>query len=140
MTMNATRTTLRQALPRWQRGIVRAVLLMGALAGMTLGSAAHAQIAFRSSSSAFISGGAAIPALRAAAAGGPPMTIVGESRMPASDDAITTATTATIVPPAGMQNKDVILPFVNAMVASCTSITNTTSAGQPWGWSAGASG
>ncbi len=68
--MNATRTTLRQALPCWQRGIVRAVLLMGALAGMTLVSAAHAQIAFRSSSSASISGGAAIPALRAAAAGG----------------------------------------------------------------------
>jgi len=40
MTMNATRTTLRQALPRWQRGTVRAVLLMGALAGITLGSAA----------------------------------------------------------------------------------------------------
>ena len=63
------------------------------------------------------------------------MTIVGESRMPASDDAITTATTATIVPPAGMQNKDVILLFVNAMVASPTSITNTVSGGQTWGWS-----
>src|SRR5438552_4641036 len=115
--------------------MVRAVQLMGALAGMTLVSTAHAQIAFRSSSSAFISGGAAIPALRAAAAGGPPITIVGESRMPASDDAITTATTATIVPPAGMQNKDVILLFVNAMVASGTSISNTVSGGQTWGWS-----
>src|SRR5205809_189762 len=61
MTMNATRTTLRQALPRWQRGIVRAVLLMGALAGMALVSAAHAQIAFRSSSSAFIAGGGGTP-------------------------------------------------------------------------------
>jgi len=59
--MNATRTTLRQALPRWQRGIVRAVLLMGALAGMALVSAAHAQIAFRSSSSAFIAGGGGTP-------------------------------------------------------------------------------
>src|SRR2546422_1956224 len=57
MTMNATRTTLRQALPRWQRGIVRAVLLMGALAGMSLVSTTHAQIAFRSASSAFITGG-----------------------------------------------------------------------------------
>src|SRR3989442_683894 len=36
MTMNATRTTPKQALPRWQRGILRAVLLMGALVGMTL--------------------------------------------------------------------------------------------------------
>src|SRR6266480_1546913 len=134
--MNATRTTLRQALLCWQRRTLRAVLLMGALAGMTLASTAHAQIAFRSSSSAFISGGGSIPALRAAAAGGPPMTIVGESRMPASDDAITTATTATIVPPAGMQNKDVILLFVNARVASSTSITNTVSGGQTW-WSVG---
>ena len=120
--MNAMRTILRQALSCWQRGIVRAVLLMGALAGMTLASAAHAQIAFRSSSSAFITGGASIPALRAAAAGGPPMTIVGESRMPASDDSITKAASAAIVPPAGMQNKDVILLFVSAMVPSSTSI------------------
>ena len=37
MTMNPTRTTLRQALPRWQRGIVRAVLLLGALAGSLSG-------------------------------------------------------------------------------------------------------
>src|SRR5204863_3256379 len=133
--MNATRTTLRQALPCWQRRTVRAVLLMGALAGMTLVSAAHAQIAFRSSSSAFIpAGGPAIPTLRAAAAGGAPITIVGESRMPASDDAITTATSATIVPPAGMQNKDVILLFVNAMTSSSTNITNTVSGGQTWGW------
>jgi hypothetical protein len=138
MTMNTTRTTLRQALPRWQRGIVRAVLLMGALAGMTLGSTAHAQIAFRSSSFASIpGGGAAIPTLRAAIAGGPPMTIVGESRMPASDDAITTAASATIVPPPGMQNKDVILLFVSAMVPSSTSIANTVSGGQTWGWSIG---
>src|SRR3989449_3110117 len=61
MTMNATRTTLRQALPCWQRGIVRAVLLTGALAGMTLGSPAHAQIAFRSATSAFIAGGGGTP-------------------------------------------------------------------------------
>jgi len=110
---------------------------MGALAGMTLGSPAHAQIAFRSSTSASIPGGG-IPALRAAISGGPPITIVGESRMPASDDSVTTATTATIVPPAGMQNKDVILLFVNAMVASPTSITNSGGAGtggQTWGWS-----
>jgi len=59
--MNATRTTPRQALPRWQRGIVRAVLLMGALAGMTLGSTAHAQIGFRSSSYASIPAGGGTP-------------------------------------------------------------------------------
>src|SRR3989442_6147325 len=61
MTMNATRTTLRQALSCWQRGIVRAVLLMGALAGMTLGSTAHAQIGFRSSSYASIPAGGGTP-------------------------------------------------------------------------------
>src|SRR5207244_13156784 len=83
MTMNATRTTLKQALPRRQRGILRAVLLTGALAGMTLASAAHAQIAFRTPSSAFISGGALTHAFVAAISGGPPITIVGESRMPA---------------------------------------------------------
>jgi len=59
--MNATRTTLRQALPCWQRRTVRAVLLMGALAGMTLGSTAQAQIAFRSATSAFIGGGGGTP-------------------------------------------------------------------------------
>jgi len=129
--MNATRTTLRQALPRWQRGIVRAVLLIGALGGMMLGSSAHAQIAFRSSSSAFISGGgASIPALRAAAAGGPPMTIVGESRMPASDDAVAPATSASITPPSGMQANDVILVFASAMVPSTQFFSNSTAAGQ----------
>src|SRR5882762_6193347 len=133
MAMNATRTTLRQALPRWQRGIVRAVLLMGALAGMTLGSAAHAQIAFRSSSSAFISGGGpAIQTLRAAAAGGAPITIVGQSRMPASDDAITTATSASITPPSGMQANDVVLVFISANVPNATTITNSATAGQTW--------
>src|SRR5712691_10662559 len=66
MAMNATRTTLRQALPCWQRGIVRAVLLIGALAGMTLGSTAHAQIAYRSSASAFTSGAPTTPAYRSA--------------------------------------------------------------------------
>src|SRR6267378_6175458 len=133
MTMNATRTTLRQALPRWQRGIVRAVLLMGALASMTLVSTAHAQIAFRSSSSAFTSaGGPMTPTLRAAASGGPPITIVGESRMPASDDAITTATSASITPPSGMQANDVVLAIVAANVPSATSILNSAAAGQTW--------
>jgi len=47
--MNATRT------------ILRALLLLGALAGMALGSAAHAQIAFRSATSAFIAGGGGTP-------------------------------------------------------------------------------
>ena len=59
--MNATRTTLRQALPCWQRGILRAVLLTGALAGMTLVSTAHAQIAFRNSTFASIPGGGGTP-------------------------------------------------------------------------------
>src|SRR5467141_4223008 len=42
--MNTTRTTLRQALWRWQRGFARALLLLGALAGMTFGSVAYGQI------------------------------------------------------------------------------------------------
>src|SRR3989449_5634578 len=61
MTMNATGPTLRKALPCGRRGIVRAVLLRGALAGMTLASTAHAQIAFRNSSSAFIAAGGGTP-------------------------------------------------------------------------------
>ena len=50
--MNATPTTLCDALWRGQRGIARGLLLAGALAGMTLGTVAHAQIAFRAASSA----------------------------------------------------------------------------------------
>src|SRR6266850_3955938 len=47
-----TPTTRREKLWRWQRRIARAVMLLGAFAGMTLGSVAHAQITFKSSSSA----------------------------------------------------------------------------------------
>jgi MSHA biogenesis protein MshQ len=50
--MNATLTSLIDMLWRWQRGLARALLLVGALAGMTLGTVAHAQVAFRSASSA----------------------------------------------------------------------------------------
>lgn len=49
--VNDTRTTLWEELWRWGRAITRALLLMGALAGMTLGAVAHAQVAFRSASS-----------------------------------------------------------------------------------------
>src|SRR5882724_8908682 len=63
-----TPTTRREKLWRLERGVARAVLLMGALAGMTPASTAHAQIAFRSSSSAFITGGGTpvAPTLRSA--------------------------------------------------------------------------
>src|SRR2546426_2138541 len=63
-----TPTTRREKLWRLERGVARAVLLMGALAGMTLVSAAHAQIAFRSATSAFITGGGTpvAPTLRSA--------------------------------------------------------------------------
>jgi len=50
--MNANRTALSDMPWRRQRGIGRALLLVGALAGMTLGTVAYAQIAFRSASSA----------------------------------------------------------------------------------------
>ena len=52
------------------------------------------------------------------------MTVVGESRMPASDDAITTATSASITPPSGMQAGDAVLVIVSANVPVATSITN----------------
>jgi hypothetical protein len=52
MVMNATRTTLIDVPWRWQRGIARALLLAGALAAMTSGTVAQAQIAFRAASSA----------------------------------------------------------------------------------------
>jgi hypothetical protein len=55
--------SVRPAARRWQRGIARALLLAGALAGMTLGSVANAQIAFRSASSST----QPIPTFRAAA-------------------------------------------------------------------------
>ncbi len=50
--MNATRTTLSEVLWRWQRGIARALLLTGALAGMALGTVAYAQIVYKNASSA----------------------------------------------------------------------------------------
>jgi len=142
--VNATSTTRREKLWRLERGIARALLLLGAFAGMTLGSTAHAQVAFRSSTSATsASGTLAAPALRAAISGGMPITIVGEARMPATDDSVTTATcvagvcSATIVPPSGMQTKDVILVFANAMTSSSVNISNAGGAeagGQSW-WS-----
>jgi MSHA biogenesis protein MshQ len=66
--MNATRTTLSDVLWRWQRGITRAMLLIGVLAGMTLGAPAHAQIAYRAASQANSSGGQPAPAFQAAGA------------------------------------------------------------------------
>jgi MSHA biogenesis protein MshQ len=49
---NATLTILGDLLWRWRRRVARALLVMGALAGMTVGTVAHAQVAFRSASSA----------------------------------------------------------------------------------------
>jgi hypothetical protein len=117
----------------------KTLFLTSVAAVIALANVAHAQIAFRSSSSAFVSGGGpAIPTLRAAAAGGPPITIVGDSSwVPASDNSFTTATSATIVPPPGMQNKDVVLVFVNARVSLSSSITSgaagsAAAGGQTW--------
>jgi hypothetical protein len=113
---------------------IKALLLAIAAAVLTFVGTAHAQLSFRSSSSAFTSSGPSIPALRAAAAGGAPMTIVGQSRAPASDDAVTTATSASIVPPSGMQANDLVLVFISAMVPSTTPISYTSNpmAGQTW--------
>src|SRR3989442_9570998 len=60
------------------------------------------------------------------------MTVVGESWVPASDDAITTATSELITPPSGMQANDLIVVMVSAMVPSTTSITTSAAAGQLW--------
>ena len=67
MAMNPTRTTLGQALSRWQRGIARAVLLTGALAGMAVllaPLAAQAQIAFRNAAFSWRKLNARIPRRR----------------------------------------------------------------------------
>src|SRR4051812_14581241 len=113
-----------------KRTLLRTLLFLGALAGMAVGSA-DAQIAFRSSSSAFISGGgAAIPTLRAASRAGVAPTIIGTSRAPASDDAVGTATGASITPPAGMQAGDLIIIWVTANIPSATTFTNTNTGGQ----------
>jgi hypothetical protein len=45
-----------EGLSRWRRGIARALLLIGALAGITLGAPAYAQIAFRSAQSSAATG------------------------------------------------------------------------------------
>jgi hypothetical protein len=109
-------------------------LWIAALALLTLVSTAQAQIAFRSSSSASTNGPPPTPAFRAAARQGVPLTIVGESRVPAADDSVATATSASITPPSGMQANDLVLVWVTANVSSATTLPLTPPAtgGQTW--------
>lgn len=66
--VNATRTTLWEELWSWERAIARALLLVGALAGMTLGTVAHAQIVARIPAQSAGQVAAPAPAFQAAGA------------------------------------------------------------------------
>ncbi len=129
--MNATRTTLRDVLWRWRRGIARAMLLLAALAGMTLGAVAHAQVAFEAAS--FYAPPA--PVFRAAAQAGvvPGITFVGEARMPTTADTGAIAINATITPPGGMAANDFVVVYVAVRDAgTAVTITNGITGGQTW--------
>ncbi len=122
--MNVTRTTLRVALWRWQRAIGRALLLMGALAGMTVGAVAHAQVAFRSASSATHP----VPTFRAANSGtavvpAPVPTFVNAGAVAANAAAITPAL------PAGIAVDDLLLLFLET---SNQAITIANQSGGVW--------
>jgi MSHA biogenesis protein MshQ len=89
---------------RWQCGIARALLLLGAFAGMTLGTAALAQITFKGSSSATALGAPSAPFASAGATG--KITFVGAGAVAASTGAITPALPANIAP------DDILLLFL----------------------------
>jgi hypothetical protein len=118
--------SVRPAARRWQRGIARALLLAGALAGMTLGTVAHAQIVARTPAQ---SAGQAAPlaptfksfvaTLAAAATGGADPTVTLPAH--AADDILLLATivrsnTATVATPAGWTQ--IGSPTVRAAVAT----------------------
>ena len=122
--INATRSTLRQALRRWGRGIAGALLCMGTLAGMTLGTVAHAQVAFRSASSATHP----VPTFRAANSGtavvpAPVPAYVAAGAVAANAGAITPAL------PAGIAVDDILLLFLET---SNQAITIANQSGGTW--------
>jgi hypothetical protein len=130
--MNTTRTTPRQALSRWQRGIAPALLLLGALAGMTLGSVAYAQITFRNASSATALVAPADPVASPGTTS--TITYVGEARQPLIDNVSTNASTVAITPPSSiMAADDFVVVYVAAeAAASAITITNAAATGQAW--------
>jgi hypothetical protein len=134
--MNATQTTLSNAPGRWQRGIVRALLLMGAFADMTFGGVAYAQITFKDKSSA-----AALQALAAPIASPgttSTITFVGEARMPTVNDSGATANNVTITPPGGMAADDLVVVYVavrdnsTAQTINGVGIGGGNTGGQTW--------
>src|SRR5229473_6651810 len=107
--MSTTRTTLRQALWRLERGnIAPALLLLGALAGMTFCSVVDAQVAFRSASSATQSA----PTFRAAASAGIPASTTIAFRAAASAGVASGVTTLTITKPTGTVQNDVMITSI----------------------------
>lgn len=123
--MNATLTNLSDVLRRWRRGITRAVLLAGALAGMTLGTVAHAQIVARTPAQSASQAAPPAPtfksfsAIAAAATGGADPTVTLPAH--AANDILLLATivrsnTATVATPAGWTQ--IGTPTVRSTVAT----------------------
>ena len=99
--VNATRTSRCELLWRWARGIARASLLMGTLVGVTLGTVAHAQIAFRSAASST----ALAPQFRSATSA----TLTTVAYRSASSGFLVGTGTLTVPRPAGMAVNDVLI-------------------------------
>src|SRR5216684_4119725 len=120
--MSTTRTILRQALWRLERGnIAPALLLLGALAGMTLCSVVDAQITFKSSSSATTLTAPTVPTASAGANG--KITFVSAGAVASSTGTITPAL------PANIANDDILLLFLET---ANQAITIPTPNGGTW--------
>ncbi|MEK6208761.1 MAG: DUF6701 domain-containing protein [Pseudomonadota bacterium] len=122
--VNASRTTLREKLWQQGRAIARPWLLVGALAGMTLGTVAYAQVAFRSAASAT----QPVPTFRAASSAtavvpAPVPTYVAAGAVAANAAAITPAL------PAGIAVDDILLLFLET---SNQAITIANQSGGTW--------
>lgn len=117
---NATRTIPREAPWRWGRGIGRAILFTGALAGMALGTVAHAQISFRNAASS----SALPPQFRAADSAVSAVLFVGAGAQVARE----TAGSITPVIPTGTQASD----FAVLIIAGRPADTSEPAA--PAGW------
>jgi len=133
-----SQTTL-EGLSRWRRGIASALLVIGALAGMTLGAPAQAQIVFRGASSAGGPGTGTITfraatsavsgniVFRAASSSGTPTAATPTFRAAASATAATGVLTLAIARPANTVENDV-------MIASIGVSANSPTITPPPGW------
>ncbi len=105
---------------------------MSALAGMTLGAVAHAQVAFRSASSAGVASTLS-PQFRAAAAAGIPASTTIAPRLPATSAGVGSGVlTLTINKPTGTVQNDVMVASIafRAAVADMSTVVLTA----PTGW------